>query len=170
MTRPRVAIVLAISLAAGAAAAASQEPPPVAQPAEPATIYLMDQLVTGALPEVVLDEMKPLNTLDEVEALLKRHRLPFAWREAEVSSANINPQIAKQVAQLPPHEVFVAPQGPGWMISVVLSSRPATTVVAPPAPETSTPLAKPAKPAPPKRPARSKSNDPCHALACSPSS
>jgi hypothetical protein len=129
---------LAILAATGALAAAP--PPTSATPPPGATIYLMDQIATGPLPPEVLKAMEPLHTLDAVEALLKSKKIAFAWREAEVSSAVIDPRVVDQVASLPAGEVLVAPQGEGWIMSVVLSARPAA---AEPAPAPFPPLAAP---------------------------
>ena len=51
-----------------------------------------------------------------------------------MSSAQIAPEVLRQLATLPPHEVFVAPQGQGWIISVILDQRPAAPGELPAAP------------------------------------
>src|SRR5215472_5036235 len=123
----------ALPSAADTAAPNPAATPPPAQ-AEPAVLYLMDQIVTGPLPQEVLQQMQPLHKLDEVEAVLKAHKIAFAWREAEIASTQIEPGVARQINALPPHEVFVAPQGQGWIISVVLNTRPAPPQASPPQP------------------------------------
>src|SRR6185437_15771707 len=92
-------------------------------PGGPPMLYLMEEIATGPLPQALIDQMQPLHRLDDVEALLKRNRVGFAWRETEVSSAQMSPQLARQMAALPPHEVFVAPQGQGWIMGAIVSQR-----------------------------------------------
>jgi hypothetical protein len=147
------AIVTAGALTTGAPPAPAPFPsaPPPSGLSAGATIYLMDQIATGPLPPEVLKAMEPLHSLDEVEALLKSKKIAFAWREAEISTQNIDPQVVGQVAALPPHEVFIAPQGAGWIASVVLSARPAAAAPSPPpvTPRPPTPGREPPRRVPP---------------------
>jgi hypothetical protein len=143
MTRA-AAPVLALAAAFAAAPALAQS---AAAPAPPPTIYLMDQLVTGPVPGPVLQQMEPLHTLDAVEALLKANKIEFVWREVEITSTQIAPEVLRQLAAVPPHEVFIGPQGQGWIMSVILSSRPAPP---PPPPEVVT-HSPPPRPAPKTR-------------------
>jgi hypothetical protein len=55
--------------------------------------------------------------------MLKAGRIPFAWRVGEISTAKIPPDLAKQLAALPPGEPFVIPQGQAVMMGVILSAR-----------------------------------------------
>jgi len=116
--------------------ALAQGSPPT--PGGPPMLYLMEEIATGPLPQALIDQMQPLHRLDDVEALLKRNRVGFAWRETEVNSAQMSPQLARQMAALPPHEVFVAPQGQGWIMGAIVSQR-ADTGVAPAQPPPSRP-------------------------------
>jgi hypothetical protein len=138
----------AFALAGLGGAPARAQPAP---PAERPMIYVMEQLVTGPVPPEVLKQMEPLHTLDDVEALLKANKIAFGWRQAEVNSSQIDPRVAQQIGALPPHEVFIAPQGQDWIISVILSSRPEAEAAPPPV--VAPPLQTPA-PAPKSKPAR----------------
>jgi len=135
------ALALAIALAAAAAPThrpgPARPPPPAAvaptQPAEPVTIFRMQQIGVGQpLTPELARQLEPVHTLDEVEALLKAARIPFVWRDTEISSTQLAPQILLQLAKLPPHEPFIAPQGEGVIISVIVEQHPA--VAARPAP------------------------------------
>ena len=106
-------------------AAMALSAPAVAQaPAKPATLYRFEQLISPKLTPELLEKVKPLNTLAEIESLLKANDVPFGWRKAEVDASNLDPAVVDQIEALPPKEVFVAPQGETYVYSVVLSKRP----------------------------------------------
>jgi hypothetical protein len=94
-------------------------PPPAA------IIYLAEQIVTGPLAPETLERVKPLNTLQQVEDLLKAGGIPFGWRRVELNTDTLPPALAQQIAALPPREVFVIPQsgGKAWVFNVVIARR-----------------------------------------------
>jgi len=99
--------------------------------ADPHVIYALEQLVTGAIPSEVIGKLAPLHTLREVEELLKANNIAFKWDRVQMHSSAVPPKIIKQMAALPPGEVFVVPQGspPGqtMVFNVILATRPDTT-------------------------------------------
>ena len=121
----RVAGALAAAvLATGPAAAQRPGPNPLA--ARPAPlVYVMEQLLTGPITPAVLERMKPLDTLQQVEDLLKAETISFVWRRTEIGAEAIPPALAQQIAVLQPKAVFVLPQpqGKGWVMSVVIEQR-----------------------------------------------
>jgi hypothetical protein len=119
-------LVLVLGLTIPAATIARAAPPvPKAAPTAPIApaIYVIDLLATGALPADVTQKIKPLNTLQAVEDLLKANSVPFAWRRFEANSQTMDQGFAQQLAALPPKEVFVLPHGDGWYIGVIIGSR-----------------------------------------------
>jgi hypothetical protein len=114
----------ALALATGSVAAQTPGQNPLA--ARPAPIvYVLDQLATGPLTPELIERMKPLTTLQQIEDLLKGRGIAFSWRRTEVSTEQIPPAVAQQIAALPPKEVFIASQGQGkgFVMSVVISRR-----------------------------------------------
>jgi hypothetical protein len=116
--------VIAWALAAGHPAAQ-----PVAANAtapRPATVvYVVEQLITGPLTQGTLDRIKPLDTLQQIEDLLKASSIPFGWRRTELSTEAIPPGLAQQIAAMRPREVFAMPQagGKGWVMNAVIGKR-----------------------------------------------
>ncbi|MBS0332390.1 MAG: hypothetical protein JSS35_06450 [Proteobacteria bacterium] len=104
----------------------------------PAVIYTMEQIAIQQMTPELQQALQPLNTLQQVEDALKVRGVPFMWRRAEVNSAGLPPDFARQLAALPPHEVFVAPQGRGGAVmGTIVQQRPAPAggaAAPPPAP------------------------------------
>jgi hypothetical protein len=107
------ALLAAVGAAALAASSAAAQAPPHAP------IYENETLRTGPLPPELLQKLGPIHSLQGVEDLLKQNRVPFAWARAQVNSATLPPDLAKQIEGLPPGEVFVLKQGEGWVMAVV---------------------------------------------------
>jgi hypothetical protein len=133
MTRsPRLlALAAALSVAAAGVAGAGPTAPPRAPPAAAPqllpgapVIYDMETLRTGPLPAEFIKQLEPLHTLQAVEDLLKANRIAFAWGRGQVSSGTLPAAMVKEIDALPPHEVFVTPQGDkGWLVGVIVDRR-----------------------------------------------
>ncbi|HEX7886143.1 MAG TPA: hypothetical protein VF474_09215 [Phenylobacterium sp.] len=59
----------------------------------------------------VLEALRPLDTLEQVAALLTARKIPFANGAGEIDALSVDPRFVEQLLKLPPNEVFVAPQG-----------------------------------------------------------
>jgi hypothetical protein len=117
-----IACAFALAAASGAAA---QTPSPQAQPSSGVhtIVFETDTLRTGPMPADLIQKFAPIHTLQAAEDLLKQNRIGFTWGHNDVDSANIPIDLAMQLNNLPPHEVFVLKQGDGWMIGVVTAKR-----------------------------------------------
>jgi hypothetical protein len=118
------ATALAVASSAAAQAPTSQAPAtqaPSGGSALHTVVFETDTLRTGPIPNEIIQKMGPIHTLQGVEDLLKQNRIGFTWGHTEVDSANIPIDLAMQLNNLPPKEVFVLKQGDGWLIGVVLS-------------------------------------------------
>src|SRR5690242_6194856 len=101
---PAAALAAVLILAAPAAAQAPSRAPPAdtpsappgAQMAAPGVWYTLEIVQTGLLPADIVEKLKPLNTLPEIEAVLKANRIPFGWRVNETPSAQIPAALARQ--------------------------------------------------------------------------
>jgi hypothetical protein len=109
-------------LAAGSAAAQAPAAPlpSTLWPAIPVT-YTMEQIRTGPMAADVQQKIAPLNTMTEVEALLKANRIEFVWRIAELKSDTMPPDLARQIAALKPNEVFLVPTPQAVVIGTVIA-------------------------------------------------
>jgi len=54
--------------------------------------------------------LKPLNTLDEVIALLKSKNIAFQPANGDIDALAVDPRFTEQLMKLPPNTVFVVPQ------------------------------------------------------------
>jgi hypothetical protein len=114
--------MMPVALIAALAAAAAPTP---AAPAAPVTLYRMQVIgVSQPLTPELAKQLEPFHTLDEIEALLKAKRITFVWGDADARSTDIPPQILSQLAKLPPHEPLIAPEGQGWIATVILDQHP----------------------------------------------
>jgi hypothetical protein len=117
------ALALACTAAPASSASAAPQTPIAGEQSLHPTIYTLEQLRTAALPVQIQQKIGPLHTLHDVEDLLKENLIPFGWRTIEISSGLMPPDIARQIAALPPKEVFVINGPEGATISVVIRQR-----------------------------------------------
>lgn len=118
----RTAVLAACAVALAASGAAAQTPAAPAPPAETGLktmVFETDTLRTGPMPADLIQKFAPIHTIQAAEDLLKQNRIAFSWQHSEVDSAKIPIDLAMQLNNLPPKEVFMLRQGEGWMIGVV---------------------------------------------------
>ena len=122
-----IGAAIALTAVTGAAAQApslSSQAPSAQAPSNGGVhtiVFETDTLRTGPIPNEIIQKMGPIHTLQGVEDLLKQNRIAFTWQHSDVDSAKIPIELAMQLNNLPPKEVFVLKQGEGWMIGVVLN-------------------------------------------------
>jgi hypothetical protein len=115
-----MALAATLALACGGVQAA---PAAAAGSPAPAVTYILEQLQTGPLPPGVQRQLPPLHTLKDVEDLLKANYIAFNWRRVDVASTQLNPELARQIAALPPGEVFIVPTTRGVSMNVIVGRR-----------------------------------------------
>jgi hypothetical protein len=115
-----LALACASLAAAPAAAQAPAKPAPPGQSMLHPVIYTMEQLRTGPLTPKIQQAIEPLNTMAEVEALLKANQVAFAWRVVDVGSDAMPPELAGQIAALKPSDVYVIPSPEGSVIGTII--------------------------------------------------
>ena len=113
----------------------------------PPVIYTMEQIAVPQFTAELRDALAPVHSLQAAEEVLKVRGIPFGWRRVEVNSGALDPNLARQLAALPPHEVIIVPQAQGATMATIVQQRPAAGVAAPPSP-----APRPAPSAPPKKP------------------
>ncbi len=88
-------------------------------------ILVGTQIRTGALPPAVVQQMQPLKTLPEIEALLTANKVRFQKGNFRFDPLSTDPRLSSQIAKLPMGEVFVVPTGQFLAISQASSTEPA---------------------------------------------
>lgn len=71
----------------------------------------------------LIKALQPLNTLDEVKALLTARKIPFQDANGEIDAFAIDPRFVDQLLKLPPGSVFVMPQGNIALVGTIASTR-----------------------------------------------
>lgn len=61
----------------------------------------------------VLHEIEPLNTLDDIAAVLTREKIPFQRSVEQVDAVGNDPNAVAQIAKLPANAVFILPSRAG---------------------------------------------------------
>lgn len=67
--------------------------------------------------------LKPLNTLDEVRALLTERKIAFTGGAGELDAFAVDPRLVEQLMKLKPAEVFVLPQNNAVLVGSIVSMR-----------------------------------------------
>jgi peptidyl-prolyl cis-trans isomerase C len=87
-------------------------------------IYTVDQIRTAQTADPALIEaLKPLNTLEDVEALLTQRHVEFHRVTTDLDALTLDPKISDSIAKLPPNEVFVIPTNGSVLISQIKQTR-----------------------------------------------
>lgn len=73
-------------------------------------VLVVDQVL---IPPTKIDpaRFKPLNTLEEVKALLDQEGVAYQQNVTTMDTLTVDPRMIQQIDKLPPGEVFVVPQG-----------------------------------------------------------
>jgi EpsD family peptidyl-prolyl cis-trans isomerase len=72
-------------------------------------ILIVDQIIAGPN-KITPDRFKPLNSLDEVKALLNAEGVAYQENATTIDTLSTDPRIVAQLNNLPPGEVIVVPQ------------------------------------------------------------
>lgn len=87
-------------------------------------IFLVDQIGTGfPQNQQQLDALKPLKTMEEVEAYLKSQNIRYVRAQATIDALGTDPKMIETVAALPASEVFVVPSRSGITINHVIQAK-----------------------------------------------
>jgi peptidyl-prolyl cis-trans isomerase C len=73
-------------------------------------IFVLDQLrMPRPADPKIYEELKPLNTLDDVITVLNHENIKFERGDARLDAAGADPKLVDAVVKLPPHELFLLP-------------------------------------------------------------
>lgn len=75
-------------------------------------VWLVDQIriVRPSNPRT-LDQLKPLNTMDEIIAWLTTQKIEYRRGNAGLDAVGADPTVVEKIVNLPPSEVFIIPEG-----------------------------------------------------------
>jgi hypothetical protein len=86
-------------------------------------IFVVDQIRMPRVPLEILKKLEPLNTLEEVEALLTKDNIPHQRGEATLDAVGADPQLVAFLLKLPPNEVFVLPGDGGLLVDRIKETK-----------------------------------------------
>lgn len=73
-------------------------------------VFAVDQLRIPPINDPkIIDELKPLNSLDAIGQVLTSHNIRFSSAKATIDALSVDPKLLDQIEKLPPGEVFVVP-------------------------------------------------------------
>ena len=89
-------------------------------------IYTVDQIVIPSNTDrKVLDALKPLTSMDAIEAMLLQNNVDYSRSPSSLDSRNLPPGMADQVARLPADQPFVLPSKTSYSINHITQARTA---------------------------------------------
>ncbi len=73
-------------------------------------VFTVDQLRIPPISDPkIIEELKPLNSLDAIGQVLAGHGIRFTAAKATIDALAVDPALLNQIEKLPPGEVFVVP-------------------------------------------------------------
>jgi len=73
-------------------------------------LFSVDQLRIPPINDPkLIEELKPLNSLDAIAQVLTNHNIRFSSAKATIDALSVDPKLLDQIEKLPPGEVFVVP-------------------------------------------------------------
>ncbi|MFM6853195.1 MAG: SurA N-terminal domain-containing protein [Sphingopyxis sp.] len=73
-------------------------------------IFLVEQITVPSPPAALIERLRPLNTMAEVQGELGRYNLPGRTSFGVIDAVTMNPDAVKQIAALPGDAVFILPE------------------------------------------------------------
>lgn len=86
-------------------------------------VMVVDQIITGRFDDKLMKEFQPLNTLEEVQAVLDRENVEYQRTTTVLDTLNAPEGLSQTLLKLPPGEVFVFPRGNAVFINQIRDSR-----------------------------------------------
>jgi EpsD family peptidyl-prolyl cis-trans isomerase len=87
-------------------------------------IFVLDQIHMGRPSDpAIVKALQPLNTLEEVEASLKKNGVAFQRVTSTFDAVGADPRMVEKIVKLPPHEIFVVPSSDGILINQIKDTK-----------------------------------------------
>ncbi|MCB2015596.1 MAG: hypothetical protein R3E11_08610 [Sphingobium sp.] len=74
-------------------------------------IFIVDQMIATSADPELLKEIEPLDTMEQIEALLKEKNVEYRRTAGTMDALQMDPDAAEKIAALPPNAVFASPEG-----------------------------------------------------------
>ena len=87
-------------------------------------VFLVDQIrMAKPADPSVLKALEPLKTLEQIEAELKKDKIPYQRAAGTLDSVGPDPNLIEAILKLPPNEIFVIPGGDGLLVNQVKETK-----------------------------------------------
>ena len=86
-------------------------------------LLMVEQLIVPELPPKVLEQLRPVTTLEAAQAVLKANELAYRRTVGNLDTATVDPAYAQRLAATEGTDIFIMPRGQSAEIGRVLSSR-----------------------------------------------
>lgn len=82
-------------------------------------IFMVEQITVPSPPKALIDALRPINTMTEVQAELAKYKVPNRIAFGVIDAITMRPDAAKQIAALPADAVFILPDNNAIRINKV---------------------------------------------------
>lgn len=82
----------------------------------------VDLLIVPQIQAALVKQMEPLDTLEQIKALLDANKVRYLPSAQVVDTLNVNPDAAARIATMNTNDVFVSPAGSGVAVSRITGS------------------------------------------------
>jgi len=86
-------------------------------------VMVVDQIVFGKFDPKLMEEFKPLTTLEQIEAVLTRENIDYQRTTTVLDTLNAPEGLTDSLMKLPPGEVFIFPRGNAVFVNQIRDSR-----------------------------------------------
>lgn len=86
-------------------------------------VMVVDQIVFGKFDPKLMEEFKPLTTLEQIEAVLTRENIDYQRTTTVLDTLNAPEGLTDTLMKLPPGEVFIFPRGNAVFVNQIRDSR-----------------------------------------------
>lgn len=86
-------------------------------------VMVVDQIVFGKFDPKLMEEFKPLTTLEQIEAVLTRENIDYQRTTTVLDTLNAPEGLTDTLMKLPPGEVFIFPRGNAVFVNQIRESR-----------------------------------------------
>ncbi|MEO8723312.1 MAG: hypothetical protein ABI395_07285 [Sphingobium sp.] len=74
-------------------------------------IFVVDQIILGAVPADIMKALEPLDTMADVQALLNKRHIASSKTVGVIDALSIDPDAVEKIVSLPPSAVFINRDG-----------------------------------------------------------
>lgn len=86
-------------------------------------ILTIDQITVPGMPKPILEEIKQLHSIGDAEAALQRGKVDYKKANGTLDAMILEPSFAAKIVDTEGRDIFIYPEGSGYLIGAVTSSR-----------------------------------------------